>query len=269
MAQIYFGLSNLSVPVGTTFEVGVFLDGQGQSIAAVESLLTMTDGLKLVDIRDGNSVLKLWLERPRDGDTAISFSGITPGGFTGDRGELLTLVFEAEEVGEMRIEAQESKILLNDGQGTSAEIVPAPIGLTVVAEGQIPVYTAPKDTDPPEIFTPILADQEQFGGWVVVFATQDKGSGLAYYEVREGLFGWERAESPYLLEDQKLHSTITVKAVDEAGNERLANLDALNAQPWYVNGIFWGILAIVLATAVALVTTRRLWGKKTKLRVSK
>jgi len=269
MAQIYFGLTNLTVPVGSTFEVGVFLDAQGESIAAVESLLTLTEGLKLVDIRDGNSVLKLWLERPRGGDTAISFSGITPGGFTGDRGELFTLVFEAEKLGEMRIEAQASKILLNDGQGTPAEIMPAPIGLTVVEEGEVPAYTTLEDIDPPEAFTPILVEQEQFGGWVVVFSAQDKGSGIAYYEVREGWFGWESAESPFLLKDQKLHSSISVKAVDEAGNERLANLEALNGEPWYLNGIFWSILAIVLVTAVALVTTRRLWGKKTKRRVSK
>lgn len=58
------------------------------------------------------------------------------------------------------------------------------------------------------------------GKYFLVFATQDKGSGISHYEVCEG--GKRKcaiAESPYLLQNQKLNQKIFVKAVDKNGNE--------------------------------------------------
>ena len=40
--------------------------------------------------------------------------------------------------------------------------------------------------------------------------------------MKEGAKDWRIAEGPYLLEDQSLESIIKVKAVDKAGNERMA-----------------------------------------------
>jgi hypothetical protein len=269
MAQIYFGIENLTVPVGDTFEVGVFLDSHSQSVAVVESLLTFTDGLRLVDIRDGNSVINLWLDRPHSSDTAVAFSGLVPGGYTGDRGELFTLVFQAQKIGEMRIESPQTSILLNDGKGTPAEVVPAPIGVTVVSEGETAAYTEPTDTDPPEDFTPLLIDPGQFGYWALAFATQDKGSGIDHYEVKEGWFGWQEATSPYTLAGQKLRGPIYVRAIDRAGNERLAKLPAAEPLLGGSGYLFWGILGLVLVVTVAIVATRKLWGKASKKRKRK
>ncbi len=259
MAQIYFGINNLEIPVGSTFEVGVFLDSEGESIAGAESTIYLPPNLELVDIRDGNSVVNLWLERPSWTEQGIRFSGITPSGFKGDHGELMILVVKAVTADEGTIDATQTKLLLNDGKGTPAEVSPAPLGFTTVAEGEVVDYQAPEDVDPPEDFTPLLVNEPQFGGWVVVFATQDKGSGVAYYELKEGWGSWHRATSPWLLNDQGLDKNIKVKAVDEAGNVRTASLEASQPQNWYEQPVFWGILLAVLVLAVVAVKTRRLW----------
>ena len=264
MAQIYFGLPSLEQTVGSTFELGVFLDGQGQPIAAVESQLVLSDGLEIVDIRDGNSTLSLWLERPQAQGSTISFSGVIPGGFSGERGELFTVIVKATKVGEGNVASRNTQILLNDGQGTPAEVQPAPIAVSIIAEGEPTLYQEPVDIEKPEVFTPMLLEQPALGGWVVVFSAQDKGSGIDYYEVREGRGEWQRTASPWLLQDQDLHHAITVKAVDKSGNERLARLSAPEGALWYESLIFWGIIGGVLVALGVIVTMRRVWGKRLK-----
>jgi len=93
------------------------------------------------------------------------------------------------------------------------------------------------DTTPPEPFEPQIGqDPKVFEGkYFLSFATVDKMSGIDYYQVLEAdrggyQFGtkkkaeWKIAKSPYLLEDQSLRSVIKVKAIDKAGNERIAEI---------------------------------------------
>jgi len=91
------------------------------------------------------------------------------------------------------------------------------------------------DTAPPEEFEPQIGqDPTVFGGkYFLSFAAQDKTSGVDRYEVAEtprilSRFikneKWKTAESPYLLEDQQLRSKISVKAIDKAGNEIIAEM---------------------------------------------
>ena len=129
-----------------------------------------------------------------------------------------------------------------------------------------------KDTDPPELFTPeITSDSNVFDGrWFLVFAAQDKGSGVANYAVHESrqiksqiaTKDWNAAESPYLLNDQKLKSYIYIKAVDKAGNERFIVLPPKFA-PWYKKPIVDIILTLV-ALVVLILIPRWLWERYTK-----
>ena len=79
----------------------------------------------------------------------------------------------------------------------------------------------------------------------MVFATIDKTSGVDYYEVKEGKHDFQRAESPYLLEDQSLRSKISVRAVDKAGNERIAEI----IPPFKVS---WKDIVILLAILIGI-----------------
>jgi len=93
------------------------------------------------------------------------------------------------------------------------------------------------DATSPEDFEPEILEID--GKQHVAFAGSDMLSGLHHYEVTEirqkRLFGivqkktpeeenWKVAESPFVLEDQNLDSIVKVKAVDRAGNAKLAEI---------------------------------------------
>jgi len=82
------------------------------------------------------------------------------------------------------------------------------------------------DTTLPEEFKPEIGrDPTIFEGkYFLSFATTDKTSGVDYYEVKEGKRDFKKVKSPYLLEDQSLKSKIVVKAIDKAGNEKIAQI---------------------------------------------
>lgn len=262
MAQIYFSIPSGSITLGSTFEVGVYLDTQAQSVAAVESSVVVPDGLKVVDVRDGNSVVNLWLARPATDTQVVPFSGVIPGGFVGGRGELFTMVVTAEEPGEMRIESSGDRILLNDGLGTAAVTSPGPIGFAVVETGEVSNVEILTDSAPPELFTPVLYKQDVTGDWYLAFAAQDKLSGIDHYEVREGWSRWEKAESPYRLQHQKLNGKVLVRAADEAGNVRVVEVAGTGSFLGPVGLGICGILAVILLTALVFMTKTRLWPKK-------
>ena len=128
-----------------------------------------------------------------------------------------------------------------------------------------------KDPDPPEIFEPVLARNPNVfdNKWFLVFVSQDKGSGIAYYAIRETRreiniqretdAKWVEAESPYLLEDQELRSFAYVKAVDKAGNERVAMVKPRFPLKWYQNDFVWFI--IIVGMFVIYLAKRILWKK--------
>ncbi|MFZ2682351.1 MAG: hypothetical protein WAZ14_04650 [Patescibacteria group bacterium] len=262
MAQIYFGMSDLSVTLNETFEVGVFLDTHGQTVAAIESKINLPEGFRLINIRDGNSAVSLWIERPHAAAGGVEFSGAIPGGYSGDRAELFVLVLQANSLGVANLSAEDTRILLSDGLGSDAEVVPGPLQFTVVSEGEVGEYTAPLDTEPPEIFTPVLGSPAEFDQWAVIFSAQDKGSGIDRYEVKEGQGGWVTANSPHVLIDQNLRRVVRVKAIDKAGNERVVQMVGTAEHEWYEGYQFWGILGLVFLGVVGVIFLRHLWAKK-------
>ena len=101
----------------------------------------------------------------------------------------------------------------------------------------------------------------------MVFAAQDKGLGIDYYEIAEKRGSnitqnyaellWQKEESPYLLEDQKLKSYIYVRAVDKAGNARIVYLPP--QAPWYKK---WPVYILVgLGLAIVVLLIKWLWRK--------
>ena len=223
-----------SFGVGDSFVIPVTLDTVGSNVNALEGALSYTsDVLTLREIRDGNSILNFWVERPLDLDGSVRFAGITPGGYTGSTGLIFTLVFEAKHAGSARFALTDAQALLNDGAGTKTTITlrAAPIIIAETGSGTKAESLIESDDIAPEEFSPTLgSDANIFGGeHFVAFATQDKQSGVDRYEVTESRgfqwFGlrprtWRNATSPHLLSDQEFHSYIYVRAYDRAGNER-------------------------------------------------
>ena len=257
-ADLFFEPQKQSVAQGQEFLVSVFLDTKGESINALEGAVRFpSESLELKEIRDGNSIITFWIERAKaTGPGAIAFSGITPGGFQGGKEFLFSLVLRAKaKKGSGSIELRDIKVLLNDGNGTQATVATAPFRFSVSnppaggGAGAEALIEPIADTEPPENFVPEIAHDENIfdGKYFLIFATQDKGSGIDRYEIREGAKDVFRvAESPSLLQNQELDKKIFVKAVDKAGNERIAVLYPPNYRPWYQNYWLIGILIVVI-----------------------
>src|SRR3989344_1106043 len=279
-AEIFYSDDVREVRAGTEFEIGVFLNAESENINAIEGILRFpADILEFKELNDGNSIVNFWMERPhmeqgtRDKEQGeIVFSGITPGGFVGKRGLIFRITFLAKNEGNGKLEMQNIKALLNNGEGTAADISVSSLKIIVTSQDlSLPLKKEAKDQEPPESFKPEIArDPAIFDDkWFLVFATQDKGLGIGHYEIKEtrsrffGLFlKWISAESPYALRDQKLKSYIFVKAVDKAGNVRIEKIPPQNPLKWYENYENWIIL--IVGVLALLLAVKKLWRKKYK-----
>jgi hypothetical protein len=260
MSAIYFGTNQTAVAPGSTFDVGVFVDTDGFDINAVEGVVTFPSAFAdVVAVSDGNSIVSLWVERPKakcEAQCRVPFAGIFPGGFNGNDAPIFKIVLRAKQEGSYQLTVEEERVLLNDGLGTETEVREAPLTLAVSEEaGTVGEVGEVEDDVPPEPFAPVVGQSTDVfrGAPFVSFATQDKQSGLDHYEVRESrpffhtvLGKWVEAESPYRLNDTDLQSTIEVKAIDRAGNERLAELGPTYPLSWYENPTVWGIMLPVI-----------------------
>lgn len=267
-AAVAFVPAELSLAVNQELRVDIYLDTDGQIINAVSgTLLLPSSGLKLEEISDGNSLLSFWVEKPaRQGDK-ITFAGVTPGGYEGRRGLLFSLFFSGEAVSSQEIKWQELQVLANDGLGSSVPVSSSILKAEITA--LVPGETkniAIIDSEAPESFEltvardPLIFDNQ----WFLIFATQDKNSGVARYEVKEeSLIGdesisgeWHEQVSPYLLTDQTGTSRISVRAIDRAGNETISILEPKNATTVvaYWDYFFWTRLgAIIVSVLVWLI----------------
>lgn len=270
-ADLSFEVKNSDIRTGDAFEAGFFLNTGGEDINAVEGKIVFPEKLlELKEIKDGNSIINLWIERPKAKNGEILFSGIIPGGYMDRRGLVFSMVFQALQEGPGAIEIRDMRTLLNDGKGTAANttISDSRFVISATAPAAQPAAVEKKDIDMPEAFEPAVAsDPTMFDGkYFLVFAAQDKGSGIDRYEVREGERPFVAAESPHLLQNQHLDEEIAVKAVDKSGNERVVVLPPTKASPRYQNYWIFAILVIAAVIIVGVVLGKILWQRFLKSR---
>ena len=247
----------VSVPPGVPFVVDVSVDTEGESINAFEGSLIFPKELFAVEsVRDGGSLVNIWVQKPTAKEGKITFSGITPGGFRGKEGLLFRVHFTSLQEGK-------GEFAFEGGIGYSNTLEAAPITihgnpLRVLVHAGLPSPSEEKsDTTAPEAFTPrLLQDPNSYEGKnVLLFFTQDKQSGVERYEICEGMFGTcKEGESPYVLSNQKANGIITVKAFDFSGNERIEKLSTPEAKIRYALVL---LLAILLSASAAIIIYRK------------
>lgn len=122
-ATLYLIPQSQTIYQDDSFLVEARINTEGEEINAVEvGLAFPSDLLAVVDFSKGNSILTLWPQEPRIQEEEISFLGGIPGGFKGE-GSLAKITFLGKEIGKSEINFKESsKVLLNDGKGTPAEL---------------------------------------------------------------------------------------------------------------------------------------------------
>lgn len=269
-ARLYLEAPVSEVGVGQRMEITLRLDTEGETVNALEGTIRVPGFMSVEVIRDGDSLVALWSERPTVGVRHdIIFSGIIPGGWQGTGGLIFSFIAETESEGRDTIGIHDARVLLHDGEGT--EIVMKLDSLTLRVDKAIPLTTLVseiEDRELPEAFTPLRArDPNIFEGqYFLVFVTQDKGSGIDRYEVQEvrtrlkdeEAGAWEIAESPYLLNDQSLRSFVYVRAIDRAGNIKVALVEPVIAPtPRSGRIIIPSLVILLFITIIALYVRHR------------
>ena len=251
---------------GDEFNIDLMLDTEKQEINAVEAkILFPTDVLELKEISDGNSLINMWAQKPEFSKDAseqvgvVSLAGVIPGGYNGYLGKrkIISLIFQAKNNGASSVLITEAKALLNDGLGTAAPVTSTNWQFSISADAPVVGGAPTKDQERPENFVIYLSqDANVFDGkWFIVFNTQDKKSGINYYEVAEDKrnvgvdyvkLNWHQAGSPYVLSNQNLSDFVYIKAVDNHGNERVSVLMPTRPSQDYKTYLFWGIIGLSL-----------------------
>ncbi len=218
--------------IGDVFDVALTLNTEEEVINTIEVFLKYSDNLELENISDGNSIINLWISKPKleDSRGSIFLSGLVPGGIKTGDGTVLSFTFKSLLSGRGDIQIKDAKIFINDPDASEAGVKTANLNFeiknnpTTVPQGQKLIL----DFLPPDKFEIYLSKDKNIldNAWFISFNAQDKGSGIDYYEVKESLFGvfggWIKADSPYQLYYQSLFSIIKVRAVDNVGREREA-----------------------------------------------
>ena len=262
-ARLYFEPQEAIMGAEKDFSVGLKIDAKNQ-INAISVGIFIPPEITLIDAVIGNSIINFWVEKPNFDESSrlLTFSGIIPGGFQGEKEPLLTIKIKTagqEEKAVLTFNKEKTKIYLHTSEGVEDSLELESLTLPII-KGKENI-TIKNDNDPPENFKPEISrdpnifENRQF----LVFAAQDKGSGVEYYKVKEtrqkffsAFSRWTTAETPYILRDQKMRSYVFVKAIDKAGNERITKILPENPLQWYENyenyiiivmifGIIWAI----------------------------
>ena len=258
-ATISFRATPTSPGVGDTVRVDVLLDSALPVNAFSGSFHFPLATVEPVAVSDGNSIVSMWITHPTvtSADTLIPFAGITPGGFSGNKGILFSILLRTKTTGKATFSLDALEVLRNDGAGGNEPTVVQPFTLTIGAKSS-GGYVEPADQTPPESFTPVLGTDSQLfdGKTYLVFSTLDKGSGVDHYTVAESRLPafllsffplmWRGVPSPYALADQNLTSATYVKAVDRSGNERLSIYPPQHLLSVYEKAALLAILILVV-----------------------
>jgi len=270
-AEFSLDSQSKEISAGQEFKVDFNINTEKESINSVEGKIDFTaDSLELSEIRTGDSIVNFWIDKPEYKNGGIIFSGITPGGYVLDKGLIFSIIFKAKKEGTALIGMENVAALENDGKGTESKVTSSALRIDIFGAGQSQEENLQiVDKEAPDLFKPeVSRDPNLFDNkWFVAFVAQDKGSGIAKYEVKEsryaifsalggpasgwGFSKWVETNSPYVLTDQELKSFIFIKAIDNAGNERIVKLPPQNPIPWYADFENWFI--IVLAIIVAFI----------------
>lgn len=119
--------TQLVVSVGEEFVMHVVVEVSAPANVFAGDVHFDTEVLAVESISYNTSIADVWVEKPwyEDGEGTIDFGGGTTvrGGFAG-RGELMTIAFRTLREGEATLSLKGARILLSDGLGTDAEVMP-------------------------------------------------------------------------------------------------------------------------------------------------
>ncbi len=248
-------------------DVAVLLHS-GSPINALEGVVSVPANGEVFDISDAGSPVQFWIEHPHlsDAKDKITFSGIIPGGFSGEA-VLFHIHTKADPV-KFVIDKNATRMLLNDGAGT-ADVVkvgkeaPLPAQFVLVKSGDDKI--APSQFTPEKAILPTESGERES----LVFNAHDNESGVVRYEIayspvpldpNDPALVWESVSNPAPLLLEQSNKFIYVKAIDHAGNVRIAEVppsERMSGLLMHNIILFFGILIIVCASMLSVIFLRR------------
>ena len=262
-ATLRFNESKKDVAIGEVFPLEILLGADNKDLNAVNIKISVqNNNLKLKDWSDGGSIINYWAEKPRVDEAGnLEFQGVMLGGFSSQDGKVLTLYYEALKTGGVTINFESpTAVYLNDGKGTKDSLSYTGAVINVGSE----IFSGTSNISGSDVTIPetleaqISRSKDVFDGkYFLVFAAEDKESGIDYVEIKEGDEPWVRAESPYLLKNQKLDKDILVKAVDKSGNSRTETLKLRQYQT-IKNTIYLAVLIVIVLVLWQVLRRRKL-----------
>lgn len=142
--------SQSTVSAGNIFSARVSVNADGQPINSADGVVQFpTDLLEVMSVNKNASIFSLWVEDPKfsNFNGSILFNGGVPNpGFSGQNGEVITVVFRAKKAGTASILFSDSSVRANDGLGTN--VLTAKSGTTVTIDS---VTQTPEPTPTPQV----------------------------------------------------------------------------------------------------------------------
>lgn len=122
-ATLFLSPASGTYTVGRSFTVKIMVNsGGGVGINAAEGAIKYDPSVvSVASLSDANSIFKLWTTNPTYSNTSgtISFGGGSPGGYTGEAGNIFAITFTAKKAGEAAVNFTNGIVLAADGKGTN------------------------------------------------------------------------------------------------------------------------------------------------------
>lgn len=253
---------------GDAFVVELNLNSSSEVINVVDGTINFDPSkLQVQGVSTGDSIFSLWTRTPVFSNQSgrIFFTGGTPKGFSGSQGQILKIIFTAKAPGAVKIQTtSDSLAYLADGKGTKSSLAESVNQITIakrtgnsVIRDQWGEILAQDKITPQNLTVKLGQDPSMFDGkYFLSFYATDQGSGLNYYEIKEGKSESARGESPYVLKDQTLNTPVEIIAVDKAGNKTVQQVDPAKLKGQGSAGKTYAFIAIIFLLAIVLLKYR-------------
>ena len=118
--SVYPASSNVSV--GNIISLSINVNSSGTAINTAGATINFpTDLLEVMSVSQSPSIFSLWVQNPifSNTDGTVTFTGGLPTpGFTGQNGQIISIVFRAKKKGTASVVISDGSVLANDGLGT-------------------------------------------------------------------------------------------------------------------------------------------------------
>lgn len=191
-ASLYFTPIAGSAATGQELVVRVMLNTAGQEVNAADGKIIFDPKALAVErIEADDSIFRSWATAPRYDNEAgeVVFGGSLPATttYSGERGEILRIVFRGLRTGETRLRFDTgSAILAGDGTGGN-----------ILAETKVGVYVfSPTESAPPESAEPqTTSEGEVLGAETSAIVSSTHPDESAWSRERTGVFRWSNSPS--------------------------------------------------------------------------